>query len=203
MAAMFSPSWNAPLFTAPSPKNATLDLVGLQQLEAVAGAGRLQDARADDAAGAHQPDLGREEVHAAAAAVRAAGRPAEQLGDQLARRHALGQRVAVPAVGAEDDVVGPQMGADADGDRLLPDVGVAGAVDRARAWARASCSSTRRMRSISRKSQSACSVVRSSPPSVETDIYEIPHAKVERISGPLSVTSTIFSERAPNLPSSP
>ena len=70
-------------------------------------------------------------MHAAAAAVRAAGRAAEQLGDQLPRRHALGQRVAVAAVRAEDHVVGAQVGADADGDRLLADVGVAGPVDQA------------------------------------------------------------------------
>jgi hypothetical protein len=37
--------------------------------------------------------------------------------------------MTVAAMRAEDDVVGPQMGADADGDRLLADVGVAGAVD--------------------------------------------------------------------------
>ena len=48
-----------------------------------------------------------------------------------AGRDALGQGVAVAAVGAEDDVVGPQMGADAGGDRLLADVGVTGAVDQA------------------------------------------------------------------------
>ena len=47
------------------------------------------------------------------------------------RRHALGQRVAVAAVRAEDHVVRAQVGADADGDRLLADVGVAGAVDQA------------------------------------------------------------------------
>ena len=83
--------------------------VGLQQLEAVAGAGGLEDARADDAAGAHHADFGGEQVHAAAAAVRAAGLPAVQLGDQLPRRHALGQGVAVAAVRAEDHVVRPQM----------------------------------------------------------------------------------------------
>ena len=84
MLAMFSPSWNAPLLTAPSPKNATADAVGLQQLEAVAAAAGLQDARPDDAAGAHHADLGREQVHAAAAPARAAGRAAEQFGHQLA-----------------------------------------------------------------------------------------------------------------------
>ena len=47
------------------------------------------------------------------------------------RRHALGQRVAVAAVRAEDDVVPPQVRTDADRDRFLADVGVAGAVDEA------------------------------------------------------------------------
>ncbi len=68
-------------------------------------------------------------MHAAAAPLRAAGRAAEELGEQLARRHALGQRVPVPAVGAEDDVVAAQMRTDAGGDRLLPDVRVAGPVN--------------------------------------------------------------------------
>ena len=86
MLAMFSPSWKAPLLTAPSPKKATATRSVSQELEAVAGAGGLEDARADDPAGAHHADLGGEQVHAAAAAVRAAGGAAEQLGDQLARR---------------------------------------------------------------------------------------------------------------------
>src|SRR5262249_9104242 len=66
-----------------------------------------------------------------AAAARASRRPAVQLGDQLARVHALGEGVSVTAVGAEDDVVGPKVRAYADGDRFLADVGVAGAVDQA------------------------------------------------------------------------
>ena len=128
---MLSPSWKAPLLTAPSPKKATATRSDSEELEAVAGAGGLEDARADDPAGAHQADLGREEVHAAAAAVRAARGPAEQLGGQRPRLNPLGQRMAVPAVGAEDDVVGTEMRADADGDRLLADVGVAGPVHQA------------------------------------------------------------------------
>ena len=43
-------------------------------------------------------------MHAAAAPLRTAGGAAEELGEQLAGRHALGQGMAVPAVGAEDDV---------------------------------------------------------------------------------------------------
>ena len=79
-------------------------LIGLQQLEAVSGPGGLKDAGADDAAGAHHADFGGEEMHAAAAALRAAGRAAEELGEQLPRREPLGQGMAVPAVRAEDDV---------------------------------------------------------------------------------------------------
>ena len=49
--------------------------------------------------------------------------------NNCAGRHALGQRVPVPAVGAEDDVVAAQVRTNPGGDRLLPDVGVAGPVN--------------------------------------------------------------------------
>ena len=49
--------------------------------------------------------------------------------NSCSRRHALGQRMAVAAMRAEHHVVGSQMGADAGRDRLLADVGMAGAVD--------------------------------------------------------------------------
>ncbi len=52
------------------------DMPVLEQLEAVAGAGSLEDARPDDAARAHQSYFRGEQVHAAAAAVRATGLPA-------------------------------------------------------------------------------------------------------------------------------
>ena len=103
--------------------------VAAGQLEGVGGAGRQQDARPDDAAGAHQPDLRLEQVHAAAASAGGAAGQAVQLGEQLDRGQPLGQRVAVAAVGAEHQVVVAQVGADAGGDRLLADVGVAAAVD--------------------------------------------------------------------------
>ena len=101
------------------------------ELEGVAAARGLEDARAHDAARAEHADLGREEVHAAAAAAGAAGRPAEELGDEVARRHALGKRVAVAAVRAEDDVGGSEVAADTGSDRLLAHVSMAGAVDQA------------------------------------------------------------------------
>ncbi len=81
--------------------------VAVEQLETVAGAGGLEDAGADDAAGAHQPDFGGEKVHAAAAAARTAGLPAIQLGDQLARWQSLRQSVTVAAMCAEHRVVRP------------------------------------------------------------------------------------------------
>ena len=105
------------------------DVVGLVQPKAIARAGGLQDAGANDAAGAHHSHLGREQMHAAAAAARAAGGTTVQLGDQLQRRHALGQSVAVAAMRAENHILMPQMGAHAGRDRFLPDVGMAGAVD--------------------------------------------------------------------------
>ena len=104
-------------------------LIGLEHLETVSGPGGLKDARADDPAGAHHAGFGSEQVHAAAASLRTAGRAAEELGEQLAGRHALGQGVPMPAVGAEDDVVAAQMRTDAGGDRLLPDVRMAGPVN--------------------------------------------------------------------------
>ena len=92
------------------------------------------------------PGFGSEQVHAAAAALRTAGRAAEQLGEQLAGRHALGEGVPVPAMRAEDDVVAAQVGTDPGGDRLLPDVRMAGPMDQAALMARASCSSQRLIR---------------------------------------------------------
>ncbi len=70
-------------------------------------------------------------MHAAAPAARAARLSAVQFGHQLTRRQSLGQGVAVAAVGAEDRVIRTQVSADADGDGLLADVSVAGAVDQA------------------------------------------------------------------------
>ena len=129
MLAMFNASWKAPLLLAPSPKKATLTRSDFARRNAYADARRHQQARSDDAAGAEHANFGRKDVHAAATSVRAAARAAEQLGDQFARRNAFGQRVTVAAMGAEHRVVGAQVGAHADGNRFLADVGVAGAVD--------------------------------------------------------------------------
>ena len=107
------------------------DSVRIQELEAVCGPGRLEDARADDPARPHHADLRGEQVHAPAPSARAAGLSTEQLGEESAGRDPLGKGVAVAAVGAEHDIIGLEVGADARGDGLFTDVRVAGAVDQA------------------------------------------------------------------------
>ncbi len=68
-------------------------------------------------------------VHRAAAAAIEPGRLARQLGEHAARIRALGKNVPVPAVGACDEVGGPQRRADPDGDGLLADVGMSATDD--------------------------------------------------------------------------
>ena len=99
--------------------------IALQQFETVARAGRLQNARADDAAGAHHSNFGREQMHAAAPAPRTPRGPAIQLREELLRFQSLGQRVAVAAMRAENHVGFAQFGTDARGNRLLADIGMA------------------------------------------------------------------------------
>lgn len=80
-----------------------------------------------DAVGAEQagPDVG--DVHRAALAAAQAVAAAEDLQHHAGEVAALGDRVAVAAVRAGDEVVGAQVRADADGDRLLARVEVHGA----------------------------------------------------------------------------
>lgn len=131
MLAMFRPSWNAPLFTAPSPKNATATRWVLSNLSFVAGPGRLEDARSDNPTRAEHADLWRKQVHAAAAAPRAARLATVELREERAWLEPLRERVPVPAMGAEDGVLRGQMSAHGRGDGLLADIGVAGAMDEA------------------------------------------------------------------------
>ena len=104
---------------------------GLLELGRISGPTGLENAGANDAAGAHHPDLGGKQVHRATAAARAAGRPAKQLGTQISRGHPLGKGMAMAAVGAEDGVALREMPTDADGHRLLADIRVAGPMDEA------------------------------------------------------------------------
>jgi len=105
------------------------DPVGAGQLEAVAAADGLEDAGADDATGAHHPDLGGEQVHAAAPALGRPGLATEQLGDQQVRGESLGEGVAVTPVRAEDDIVGFEMSTHPAGDCLFADIRVTGPVN--------------------------------------------------------------------------
>jgi hypothetical protein len=72
------------------------------------------------AVGAQHADRKIRDVHRAALAAVEAGGLAEQLGHHAAQVRALGQRVAVPAVGGGEVVGGMQVRADAGGHRLLP-----------------------------------------------------------------------------------
>jgi hypothetical protein len=70
-------------------------------------------------------------VHAPAPPPRTARRSAEELGDKLPRLQTLGERVPVPPMRAENDVLGSQVATNPGGDRLLADIGVAGPVHEA------------------------------------------------------------------------
>ena len=68
-------------------------------------------------------------MHAATAAVGVARHPAIELGNQFSRMHSLRQRVAVPAMSTKNDIVAPQMSANAGCDRFFADVGMTGPVN--------------------------------------------------------------------------
>ena len=112
---------------APSPKKATATRPWRLRRERRAG-GR-GDAAADDPEAADEAVLEVDDVHRAGAPAADAGRAAEHLGGQRLGLGALGERVAVAAVGAADVVVGLERHADADRDRLLAGGEVRGAVD--------------------------------------------------------------------------
>ena len=91
------------------------------ELEGERGADDRGQAAADDGVRAEVPALDVVQVHRAAVAVRAALELAVELGHDLVRVRALGERVAVRAVGRGEDVALLERVADADGDRLLAD----------------------------------------------------------------------------------
>jgi hypothetical protein len=84
-------------------------------------AGADRDVTADDPVPAQEVGLLVEDVHRAAEALHHAGLLAVQLGEDRARRHALGVRVAVLAVGRDHVVVGLERGGGADAHGLLAD----------------------------------------------------------------------------------
>jgi hypothetical protein len=106
-------------------------LAALAQADGGAGAGGDADAAADDAVGAEDAGVEVGDVHGAALALAVAGGLAKQLRHHQVEAAALGDAVAVAAVGAGDVVLGAQRGAGADGDGLHADVGVGGAADQA------------------------------------------------------------------------
>ena len=91
------------------------------ELEGERGAGHGREPAAHDGVRAHVPALDVVEVHRAAVAVRAALELAVELGHQLVRMRALGERVPVRAVGRGDHVAVLERAADADRDRFLTD----------------------------------------------------------------------------------
>ena len=100
------------------------DIVAAAAPGGEADADGVADAGADDAVGAEQADAAVIEVHGAAAAAADAVGLAEELGHDPAGIGALGQRVAVAAVGGGDPVGRAEVGADADAGGLLADIEV-------------------------------------------------------------------------------
>ncbi len=128
-AAMFSDSWNAPMFTAASPKKQRVTCGLPWYFARERRAGRQRDVAADDRVTAEHAVLGVEQVHRPALAARHTAVAAEQLGHDPARVAPLDDRVNVVPVRAEDVVVGLQGGHRAHRDRLLPDREVAEPAD--------------------------------------------------------------------------
>ena len=107
------------------------DLASLHLLRRQGSPHRDGNAAADDAVGAQIAlgDIGN--VHGAATAPAVARGLAEELGEHALHVGALGDAMAVAAMGGGDLVILGQRHADAGGARLLPDGQVHGAVDEA------------------------------------------------------------------------
>ena len=106
-------------------------LVGLRQLETVAGPRGLKDARPHDPAGSHQSDLGVKtdaSIPRGPANSPSRGRRAPRI---VPGRDPFRQSVPVPAMSAEDHVVGSQVSDHPRGNSLLAHVCVTGAMDQA------------------------------------------------------------------------
>ena len=124
MDARFSEPWKAPSLEAPSPKKSHRHAVAALQLGGQGRAGGQGHSRAHDAVGAQHADAEVGDVHRAALAVAVAVAAAEKLGHHQVDVGALGDGVAVAAVGAGDAVGRPQGRADAHRHRFFADVGV-------------------------------------------------------------------------------
>src|SRR6185503_6423682 len=93
------------------------------------GAGGDADATADDPVGAEDPGLHVGDVHRAALAFAVAARLAEELGHHQVDPAALGDAVAVAAVGRGDVVVGSECRAGTDPASFFADVSVGRTAD--------------------------------------------------------------------------
>ena len=98
------------------------DIVAAKLAGAKADARGMSDARADDAIGPEQTDRTVIEMHRAAAAAADAVGTTEQFGHHPSRIGALGQRMAVAAMGRGHPVGRAQMRANAHARRLLSDI---------------------------------------------------------------------------------
>src|SRR5262249_59529038 len=90
-------------------------------LSGKAGPGDDRDPAGDDPVGPEHADAEIGDVHRAALALAIAGLPAVELGHHAVEVGALGDAVAVAAMGRDDPVAEIEGRADADGDRPLPD----------------------------------------------------------------------------------
>ena len=97
------------------------DARAAEQLHPVRRARRNLDVGADHAVRAEHPDAEVGDVHRPALAAAAPALAAEQLAHHRLRVRALDQRMAVSAVGGEQQIVALEVGADARGARLLAD----------------------------------------------------------------------------------
>ena len=124
------------------------DCAGLPLLGAERRADRDRQAAADDAVGA-EIALGRlGDVHRAAAPLAIAGLAAEKFGEHRLQLGALGDAMAVAAMGRGDAIGVAERHADADRRRLLPDRQMHRAVAQAANVRSSAASSKRRMRCI-------------------------------------------------------
>ena len=120
-AARFTASWNAPWAGAPSPKNATATVPSARSCAAVAAPTAMGTPAATMPLAPKIPSFGSAMCIEPPAAAVGALVLAHQLGEHAERVEALGQAVAVAAVGRGDDVGGAQRPARPHGGRLLPD----------------------------------------------------------------------------------
>ena len=120
-AARFIASWNAPCAGAPSPKKATATLPSARSCAAVAAPTAMGRPAATIPLAPKIPSFGSAMCMEPPAAAVGALVLAHQLGEHPERVQALGQAVAVTAVGGGDGVGRAQRPARPDGRRLLPD----------------------------------------------------------------------------------